>query len=112
MEADKTLDSRFRGNDKECYVDAPLDKTARRHEKMSFPCKRESRDFIKTYYVYILPSKRGGTLCTAGLPPLQKNVGGVSRPRTPPIRERLQRKNLCKIRSWSQFCSSFPLRLF
>ncbi len=29
---------------------------------MSFPCKRESRNVMKDYYVYILASKRNGTL--------------------------------------------------
>jgi len=29
---------------------------------LSFPRKRESRDFMKTYYVYILASKRNDTL--------------------------------------------------
>ncbi len=29
---------------------------------MSFPWKRESRDAVKAYYVYILASKRNGTL--------------------------------------------------
>ena len=29
---------------------------------MSFPCKRESRETMKTYYVYIMASKRNGTL--------------------------------------------------
>jgi putative endonuclease len=29
---------------------------------MSFPCKRESRGVMKAYYIYILASKRNGTL--------------------------------------------------
>ncbi len=29
---------------------------------MSFPCKRESRNKMKQYYVYMLASKRNGTL--------------------------------------------------
>ncbi len=29
---------------------------------MSFPCRRESMEAMKTYYVYVLSSKRNGTL--------------------------------------------------
>ncbi len=29
---------------------------------MSFPCRRESMEALKTYYVYVLASKRNGTL--------------------------------------------------